>query len=205
MKIVAISDTHELHRSVRVPDADILIHASDITNLGSIPCIRDFNDWLGELPHRYKIIIAGNHDSPFQARPETTKKLITNGIYLQNESVEIEGIKFWGSPYTPIFMEWSFEMNESKRKTLWDTIPDDTDVVITHGPPRYILDKDPWGESVGCGFLAARLLKLKPKLSIFGHLHESYGIYKYRGTTYVNCSQMGRGFNFINKPVIIRI
>ena len=188
MRLVHLSDTHELHRYVKVPDGDVLIHAGDFTNISSITAINDFNDWLGDLPHAYKIVIAGNHDSKFESRPSIAKDMITNAIYLKDNSVEIEGIKFYGSPYTPVFMEWAFNATENQRKIIWDKIPDDTDVLITHGPPKMIMDVDPWGNHVGCGYLMARVKKIKPKVHSFGHIHEGYGMKKIDDTTFINCS-----------------
>src|ERR1700709_1011647 len=98
--------------------------------------LKDVNDWLGELPHRHKIAIAGNHDLVFQEVPKRAKTLLTNAHYLENSGIELEGIRFWGSPVTPVLHEMAFSnpRNASTRK-IWDKIPSDTDVLITHGPP----------------------------------------------------------------------
>ena len=106
-RVVCLSDTHGLHRRMpEIPDGDVLIHAGDF--LGLRRDLSDFNDWLGELPHRHKIVIAGNHDSLLQESPELALPALSNAIYLQDSGVELEGLRFWGSPWTPTFMNWWF-------------------------------------------------------------------------------------------------
>jgi hypothetical protein len=87
-----------------VPDGDILIHAGDFMTYGNAPReIIDFNAWLGRQPHPNKIVIAGNHDRLFESHPNPARALVTNGIYLEDSGVELEGLKFWGSPVQPPF------------------------------------------------------------------------------------------------------
>lgn len=122
MKLVCISDTHSLHwRLPAIPDGDVLIHAGDSLGQGTLENIEELNEWLGTLPHRYKIVIAGNHDWAFQETPELARQALTNAIYLEDSSVEIESIRFWGSPWTPTFMDWAFmlERGEPLHHALW--------------------------------------------------------------------------------------
>jgi hypothetical protein len=101
-RIVCISDTHGLHRKVTVPESDLLIHAGDFMRTGiSLEEIADFNDWLGEQPHRYKIVVAGNHDLLFEMTPDNAMEHLTNAVYLENEGIVLGGVTFWGSPMTP--------------------------------------------------------------------------------------------------------
>src|SRR5690554_1392960 len=103
MKLVCISDTHSLHHRIpEIPDGDALIHAGDCLGQGTLENIEELNEWLGTLPHRYKIVIAGNHDWAFQETPELARQALTNAIYLEDSGVEIEGIRFWGSPWNRI-------------------------------------------------------------------------------------------------------
>lgn len=214
-KIVCISDTHGYHRSLDIPDGDILIHAGDIDPVwGSIYELMDFLDWLGELPHKHKVFIAGNHDLEFESKPFVCMELIKKkdtGIYLENTHVTLDGIKIFGSPYQVPFAG-AFNVSDNRRKSMWDSIEDDTKIVVTHNPPFGILDKayryepdsyEQYMESTGDPFLTTRLLEIKPKLSVFGHIHESYGKLKKNGTTYVNAA-ISNG-NRLNDPIVVKI
>lgn len=184
MKIFAISDTHAAHRDIVVPEGDVFIFAGDMSVFNkNIMNYIDFNNWLGEIPCRYKIVIAGNHDVIFQRNKDKVKEIFTNCIYLQDESVVIDGFKFYGSPWQPEFGGWAFNLQRGIRLAeTWKRIPEDTDVLITHGPPKQICD---WNgsEEVGCEDLLKRVFEVKPKLHIFGHIHQSRGKFKYLGKT----------------------
>jgi Icc-related predicted phosphoesterase len=179
VRLVLISDTHELHREVEVPDGDILIHAGDFTMFSqSIAEITDFNNWLGELPHRHKIVVPGNHEFFLEADP-SERFLLGNTTVLINEAIEIEGLRIWGSPVTPLF-GGAFGMSSAKdRKRLYAQIPEDIDVLITHGPPYGILDTAPIsGLREGCGELLDAVIRIRPKLHVFGHIHGAYGVFR---------------------------
>jgi len=229
-----ISDTHGQHRSLKLPDADILIHAGDMSGVGKKKEIDDFFDWFSNLPHKYKITICGNHDFWFDADHyrnfDLTTEMAANGerlavipdniIYLEDSGIEIEGIKIWGSPVTPEFHNWAFNRQRGPViKKHWDLIPDDTDIVISHGPPAGCgyLERTIYGEPVGCVDLADALTRVKPKLSVFGHIHEGYGLYTLEAMkddegeedvidhklTFINASVLNRNYNLVNDPVII--
>lgn len=183
MKIFAISDTHGRHEQVQIPEGtDMIIHAGDFSNVKS-PALNHnevnlFLIWLEQQPVKYKVIIAGNHDTSIESRfinKEDFKN--RNIIYLEHELVEIEGIKIFGSPYTPEFCNWAFNRARNKLGRIWDSIPDDIDILITHGPPKGILDlasRDRHvSEHVGCSALLKRVLKIQPKIHIMGHLHNN--------------------------------
>jgi Icc-related predicted phosphoesterase len=194
MKIVCISDTHNLHKNLKVPDGDILIHAGDMTCIGGIDEIEEFNEWLGTLPHRHKIVIAGNHDVYFEEECTKAKLLITNAIYLNDGSVEIEGLKIWGSPISPNYQDWAFnrERGAAIRKH-WEMIPEDTDILITHCPPFGILDFNDKGKHEGCqDLLEIVQQKIKPRLHVFGHLHDAHGQVQIGETLFVNASMVNK-------------
>lgn len=183
MKIFAISDTHGRHEQVQIPEGtDMIIHAGDFSNVKS-PALNHnevnlFLIWLEQQPVKYKVIIAGNHDTSIESRfinKEDFKN--RNIIYLEHELVEIEGIKIFGSPYTPEFCNWAFNRARNKLGRIWDTIPDDIDILITHGPPKGILDSASRdrhvSEHVGCSALLKRVLKIQPRYHIFGHIHDN--------------------------------
>jgi Icc-related predicted phosphoesterase len=175
-----------------VPDGDILIHAGDFTMFSeSLDVVVDFNDWLGELPHRYKIVVPGNHEFFLEADP-SDRSLLSNATLLINEGVEIEGLRLWGSPVTPMY-GGAFGMSSAKdRRRLYGQIPQDIDVLISHGPPFGILDTAPIsGLHEGCHELLDAVLQVSPYLHVFGHIHTAYGIFRTEHTTFVNASRLG--------------
>jgi len=205
LTIVLISDTHELHREVEVPPGDILIHAGDFTmNSKSAEKLLDFNEWLGELPHAYRVVIPGNHDSIVE--DASRRSLITNATLLINESVEIMGLKFWGSPTTPLLGEAFGVVSDTARAKLYSRIPADTDILVTHGPPYGILDQTPGSHHhEGCNQLLGALRKVKPMLHVFGHIHGAYGTESTNDTLFVNAALPGRGFGMSNRPHVFRL
>lgn len=219
MKAVCISDTHNYHNDVKLPDADILIHAGDFTMVGSLSEVLEFNEWLGKQEHSYKVVIAGNHDKCLGENETLGFKMITNAIYLQNSGTEIEGKKIWGSPMTHSFEGMrsglTFHANRDGKvlKKTWNNIPDKLDILLTHGPPFAILDEvennfNPYfnKENCGDGLLAAKVIEKKPRYHVFGHIHEGYGqfISDY-GTTFINCSVIDEAYNLVNEPIVIDI
>jgi Icc-related predicted phosphoesterase len=204
MKIVCISDTHGHHRSLDIPDGDVLIHAGDLCMQGEINHILDFNEWIKTLPHKHKLVIAGNHDFLLEESPlEIAKDILCNTTYLKDESVTIDGVKFYGSPWQPWFGGWAFNLKRGKEiKKMWDLIPDDVDILITHGPPHKILDRYNI-EYCGCEELRKVVNKINPKYHIFGHIHSTYGIEKNKDTTFINASSVNWKRKPVNKPIII--
>ena len=142
MRIVVISDTRGLHRQLKMPSGDLLIHAGDFTFYTKPPSIiSDFNAWLGKLPHRHKIVTCGNHD--YLLEEPRDRSAITNATLLVDSDVVVEGLKIWGSPVTPLYGGAFGMSSAADRKRHWTRIPDDTDILITHGPPLGILDAAP--------------------------------------------------------------
>jgi len=206
MKCIAISDTHGMFSEVAIPDGDILIHAGDILGHGSLSELKVFNDWLGNLPHKFKIVIAGNHDWCFERDEEASREILTNAIYLQDESINIEGISFYGSPWQPWFLDWAFNLQPGRElKDKWDLIPDNVDVLITHGPCQGILDKTDSGDNVGCDELRKAINRVQPKYHICGHIHEGYGILSSDGCNYINASINTVRYMPINPAIIFDV
>jgi Icc-related predicted phosphoesterase len=202
MKIVLISDTHEKHEQLgELPDGDVLIHAGDYTSLGEAKHKTAFYNWFFSQPHPYKIYVAGNHDFGEPERPMTDQE---HNFYLYDSEVVIEGLKFWGSPWTPRFGPWAFMYD--RLTTRWNVIPEDTDVLITHGPPMNMLDK-PYGHQpgVGCFDLLERVLVVKPKLHVFGHIHGSYGMKQLPSTLFVNASVVDEAYQVRNAPLVVEL
>lgn len=209
MKIVAISDTHTMLKKVKVPDGDLLIHTGDLTFSGGLIEIISELNALKALPHKTKLLIEGNHDRLGEVNPTYMNELcLERGITpLRNSSITIDNIKFYGSPYTPEFGNWSFMASRGPEiRTIWEDIPLDTNILLTHGPAYGILDVNLEGEHCGCEELTKRIKEL-PALThhIFGHIHEGYGKIEIDGVTYINASTCTRQYKPTNKPVIFEI
>ena len=208
MKLTIISDTHGQHRAVKFSETtDIIIHAGDFSQVGSHKEVTAFLNWFSKLPHPIKILIGGNHDFLLERIPSFFQKLLPdNIIYLENEKKKIAGFNFWGSPITPFFHNWAFNRfrGEAIRK-YWDLIPEDIDILITHGPPYGYGDVTIKGEMVGCADLLDIIKKVKPKYHIFGHVHEGYGIYHNENTTFINASCLDVRYKLVNEPIIIEV
>ena len=204
MKIIAVSDTHGQHHRLQLPAGDMLIHAGDISRNGKRGQVQDFMFWLRKQDFKYKIMIAGNHDYFFEREPEQEIRAMIpeDVIYLNDSGVEIEGIKIWGSPVQPWFYDWAFNRQRGEEiKKHWELIPEDTDILITHGPPMGILDKTLRdGSSVGCQDLMDVIKTIKPQLHIFGHIHEAYGELHREGTHYINASVLNLRYELVNAP-----
>ena len=195
---------------MQVPDGDILVHAGDLTNFfqpltKSMEMLKDVNDWLGEMPHRHKIVIAGNHDMVFQEEPKKAKTLLTNAHYLENSGIELEGIRFWGSPVTPV-QEMAFSLPKTiSSREIWKHVPEDINVLVTHGPPYGIRDQNSVdGYHHGCSNLLQTLMRIQPQIHIFGHIHNGYGRESNRnGNWFLNCSAVNAKRELANPPVVI--
>lgn len=204
MKIVAISDTHGQHHNLEVPEGDMIIHAGDVSGKGSIEEVIDFLDWFKDLNFKYKIFVAGNHDFYFEnTYLEGYDNIIPEGVhYLNDQSVEIEGINIWGSPIQPWFYDWAFNRRRGEDIAKhWALIPQNTDVLITHGPPFGVLDQTIGGVEVGCEDLMSTINRLNLKVHIFGHIHEAYGQVKRGNVDFINASVLDVNYQLINKPI----
>lgn len=210
MRIVCISDTHGMHQKIEhIPDGDLLIHAGDSLRTGGILDLEDLNNWLGVLPHEHKILIAGNHDWCFQTRSEKARATVSNATYLEDSGITIGGFNFWGSPWTPRFHNWAFNLDRGEPlRNQWQRIPGNTDVLITHGPPAGTRDTvvTQMGEGqVGCIDLRNRLIELrKLKAHVFGHIHEGYGteICENTGLRFVNACTCTGWYQPSNSPIV---
>ena len=173
--------THTYHGLLDIPEnIDMVIHSGDATNPKnpylSEDEMQNFIYWYSLLPIKHKVFVAGNHDVCIEKNFIKKDDFERAGIiYLENDYIEIEGIKIWGSPVTPTFGEWAFMKARHKTHDLWQQIPDDTDIVVVHGPPATILDlsynRKNELEFCGDSALMKRLLDINPKLCLFGHIH----------------------------------
>ncbi len=194
MKITFFSDTHNRHKKIKFNGGDVLVFCGDLTHRGELSQVKDFSHFVKNLDYQYKIVIAGNHDFCFDdERKATAEEYFSDDglIYLNDSGLDIDGIKFWGSPIQPWFHDWAFNRTRGVEiKRHWDLIPTDTDVLITHGPPFGILDLCFHGERVGCNDLLEAVMKIKPKIHAFGHIHEGHGTLKIDNTLFVNACNL---------------
>ena len=191
MKILHISDTHGFHSRFpdeKFKDIDVVIHSGDCSNYkdayrNAIE-VADFIEWYKNVPVKYKIYVAGNHDTSIERKRITKEDFEANGIiYLENSFVNINGVKFYGTPITPSFNDWAFMKARDQTHKVWEAIPEDTGVLIVHGPPKGIrdlsFDRDGKLEFCGDNALMKRCISLQNTLKFvcFGHIHNMDGVY----------------------------
>ena len=214
IKTGVISDTHSQYNKITIPKCDLFIHCGDFDvyhyNYKSSQAVelKSLISWLKKIDAKYKIVIAGNHDRYISTHGKVARAFFEEAgvIYLENETVIIEGKTIFGSPYTPVFGNWSFMKKRGKEMTeVWDKMPDDVDILITHGPPFHILDKTIDCQMAGCVDLAKRINEVKPKYHFFGHIHEGYGNTIYNNTHYYNCSVLDENYKLVHPPTMIDI
>ncbi|MEM6671767.1 MAG: metallophosphatase domain-containing protein [Planctomycetota bacterium] len=205
MRIVCLSDTHGLHGMLDVPDGDVLVHAGDFTQIGREEEVEDFARFLAALPHRTKIVVAGNHDFLFEREPGAARQMLAGvAHYLEDSGVEAEGLRFWGSPWQPEFGGWAFNLERGPAlKERWAQVPEGVDVLVTHGPPANVLDRVFNGDCVGCEDLLSALPRISPKLHVFGHIHEARGAVERNGTLFVNASSVRPRAREVLPPVVV--
>jgi Icc-related predicted phosphoesterase len=207
MKLVCMSDTHGKHRQLQVPEGDILIHAGDIclafggSGKQLLNQILDFDAWLGTLPHKHKIVIAGNHDFPFLAGKREAQCLLSNAVYLQDSGITIEGLNIWGSPWQPWHHDFAFNLREEIAEK-WALIPEDTHVLVTHSPPFNVCDGP---RPIGCPALLERVRAVAPFLHIFGHSHLGWGNAKQGDTTFLNVAIANNKYAVRAAPTVIEL
>ena len=188
MKIHHISDTHSYHSLIKIDEScEMIIHSGDFSDYRDFyknePEALDFLRWYSIQKPKYKILIAGNHDAYPATHIKEFKELCVhyNIIYLEDDWTLVDGISIWGSPVTPNFGNWWFMKDRSKMDKLYSSIPEWIDIVVSHGPPKRILDlsydKNNNLESCGCRSLRNHILnRVKPKYCLFGHIHNTEDI-----------------------------
>ena len=199
MRILHLSDTHSKHHLLKnMPKADVLIHSGDMCFAGTADEFFDFADWFFSLDYPCKIFIAGNHDVILhEADADKLQSFLPeNVVYLCNSGVEIEGVKFWGVPFMLEFGE--------KLQTELSKIPLDIDVLITHNPPKGILDFDD-NINYGCPDLLKSIEQINPRYHLFGHIHAAHGIRKIQQNTFVNAAIMNEAYELVNNPILLEI
>ncbi|CAN8023152.1 unnamed protein product [Ixodes persulcatus] len=227
VRFVCVSDTHNSIARMRhkIPPGDVLIHAGDFTRRGLITEVDEFNRFMAQLPHRHKLVIAGNHELSFdpatashregfvvgnfahstpQDVVQRAKRFLTHCTYLEDSQAVVYGIKVYGSPWQPRFYNWAF--NESRGQPLlsiWDRIPEDTDVLVTHTPPVGHGDFCVYDRHVGCvELLGVVQRRVRPRYHVFGHIHEAHGVTTDGQTTFINASICDFKYRPVNPPIL---
>jgi Icc-related predicted phosphoesterase len=227
-RLVLISDVHGRH-DFKIPEGDILVCAGDITMSGSLEQVAKEAKWMGSIKkgHGFQSVVSicGNHDWLYEKDPVTARLLMEdNGItYLECQAAEVMGLKFYGVPHQPEFFNWAFNVPRGPELAkIWAGIPEDTEVLVTHGPPMGRLDTvrrsdtGGWGdtygpgfrwitEHVGCADLRDRISQLKRlRLHAFGHIHKGYGLEKGAdGIIYANASIVNESYDAVHKPHVV--
>lgn len=223
IKIACLSDTHTQLERVQIPPCDLILHAGDFSYRGEMPEIKAELKILANKAKyagaRATVITPGNHDWAFvwheQDFKDECRKL---GLTLLiHEPFEFEGFKIFGSPYTPEFFDWAYNVPRGpKLAAKWAQIPDDTNILITHGPPHMILDRIPDryvragsinpSAHVGCEDLGRRLSELSNlKLHVWGHIHHSYGQVTVDNVQYVNASCCNEAYKPKNPVIVVEV
>lgn len=233
IKVAFISDTHSFHRRVKIPDCDILIHAGDVTGSGRHDLaeanLLDFINWMADLPIKEKVFVPGNHDCLIENQPELWVKRFKNrGIHilmgtddlypgtvtqepeLFNRNIELMGLRIWGSPITPTFCNWSFMRNKNGPiANIWADIPEDSHIVVTHGPAYGINDYNMSGHLCGCMDLRGKVSFMGrngyPLIHACGHIHESYGTHELGDTLCINASCADARYRISNQAVLVEV
>ena len=181
-----------------------MLHAGDFTRRGTEAEVRAFGEFLARLPHREKVVVAGNHDFLFESEPERARELLGDVIYLQDSGVRVAGLEVWGSPWQPWFHDWAFNLPRGAALgEKWALVPEGLDVLVTHGPPFGVLDRVWDGRRVGCEELARALERIRPRLHLFGHIHEAYGTRRENGVLSVNACTCNLFYRAVNPAVVV--
>jgi len=219
MRITFISDTHTKHNEITqyLPGGDLIIHAGDIMNSGYANYeVEEFCEWFAsQKQYDKKVFIAGNHDRAFENKPDQVESILDqfpNLIYLEDEMFGLysldtdKSVKIYGSPWQPEFYNWAFNLPRRGQDLMrvWNQIPKNTDILITHGPPWGHCDVTPYGNlNVGCELLRVRVDEVKPKIHVFGHIHSGAG-YKWDGKThFFNAAVLNNSYEYANRPMTI--
>lgn len=227
------SQHRRLTQAIIAAKADVLVHCGDFSDvewdlrtqrfvkIGDLSGISSFAEWC-EMLLRKKyvgavVVIAGNHDlrldatfpdiaSTFPSLPEQCRKMLDlPGVhYLQDEALALEGITFYGSPWTTRFYDWGFQIDSKAHdEHLWSLIPERVDVLVTHGPPFGIGDLTEDRRSTGSHGLMEAVERVKPRVHAFGHIHHGYGMAVKGPTLFLNASTCTEEYKPTNPPIVL--
>jgi Icc-related predicted phosphoesterase len=223
MKLIAISDVHNRQNKLTIPECDLLIVAGDYTLQGRDSEVKNFCEWLNKQPARHKLIVQGNHEvdvqEDFDNAYDIAQEACPGVLFVEHELVIIEGIKIFLSAWTPYFNDWAYNAHRfitdgvTKRnpfiKELWKDIPNDVDIIVTHGPVHgihdqvYQVDGVTPKERVGCWHLLEKVMQTNAKVHICGHIHSGHGQKEFMGKHFYNVSVCGETYSVDYEPTEI--
>jgi len=188
MRLVCMSDTHGFHKKLTIPDGDMFICAGDFSMRAKMSHVVEFARWVDSLPHKYKIVVPGNHDMACEGNELWAQEEFAPAVFFRHDYHYVGGLRIFGSAYSSSIFEpseWCYDYPRYGEfgPRLWSAIRDyPVDVLITHGPPRTIGDRvisqhDREDPHDGDGALLRVVKDIQPKVHIFGHIHEGYGSY----------------------------
>jgi len=214
MKIVCISDIHS-NLNFSVPEADLLLIAGDLCPAchdknSSIKQQIDFLNshfrfWLLEQPIKECVVVAGNHDWIWETAKDRVPEMNENFHYLEDSSIEIMGLKIYGTPVQLPFCDWAFNREEKQIVKYWENIPEGLDILLLHSPPYGIMDMTMDKVRIGSKSLKERIEKVRPKYVVFGHNHNGYGTVVKDDITYINASLLDERYYMSRRPRVLEI
>ena len=205
MRLVVISDTHGAHEDLGELQGDVLIHCGDFESIfeSDPQIIEKVDDWFTRQRFQRIYCVGGNHDLELENRINVTDAPFKNAIWLHERRDMFRGYWFYGASWVPLLRNFAFFADESALEAAWARIPGDVDVLITHTPPKDVLDVSSKGQSLGCQHLSERLNHISPVLHCFGHVHKSRGEMTLGATRYINATSVSSGFASVLPPFIV--
>jgi Icc-related predicted phosphoesterase len=202
MRLVTISDTHGLHEELGTLEGDVLIHCGDSCDgfTRDPDDVVRLDDWFSRQRFELVLCIGGNHDFEIERRARRSPQVFENAVYLEDAAIEYEGCRFYGAPWVPQLSSWAFYHNNNTIRAKWAAIPSRLDVLITHTAPFGILDRNRFGQSLGCENLRDRLQDIRPRLHVFGHNHASAGTLRIGDTLHANASMVNSQYQICRPP-----
>ena len=206
MKAVVLSDNHTNY-DFETPEGDILIHCGDFTFHGNPKEMEKFKNYLKEQPHEHKLFIFGNHE---KVDKEITywREYLEDGTgakCIHEKAYGIGDLNFFGSSYTPKYLNWGFMQDEETRERYWENMIEGMDVLVTHGPPKGIMGKIEDGTEIGCEYLRKFVDRVKPKYHFFGHNHAGAGVTSRNGTLFVNAALLTEHYQKFRPPIVVNL
>ncbi len=203
MRIVIISDTHMEHEQLGQMSGDVLIHCGDFCNgfRRDPQDLPDVDAWFGQQNFAQILCVGGNHDLVAQKKVQWGEPVFQNAVYLQDAACQYRGINFYGTPWVPNLPGWGYHLENEELLAKWALIPDDTHILITHTPPRGILDMPYGGQPSGCPHLRKRINQIAPPIHCFGHIHNEYGVIGDGRTKFINAALMEAGT--LRTPIVV--
>jgi predicted phosphodiesterase len=208
VRIVAVSDLHG--QLPTIPPCDLLLVAGDICPLAdhSEEAQRAFLEgpfsvWLERAPARAIAGVAGNHDLIAEEQPALPAGL--PWTYLCDSAAELQGLRIWGTPFAITYGDWAFMESDDELEQRFAEIPAGLDVLLTHGPPFGVLDRALRGADTGSRALRRAIIRARPQVAVFGHIHEQHGEDRLGATRCLNISLLDARYAVRHAPVVFEL